>query len=210
MPFFSNTNINSNSEITGGVISETEENYSLFQYTLGLFKKTFSIITGRVADETLDSSSENINEEASQEDLSPSQEASSSEEQTNIQEEVSQTEDLSPSQEEPLPEENITNVQELEKQLQELEETLESLEIILAELQKQIEETNFKFTITGGVTGIQEETNSELEEQNENKDKLEEQIGKLKELKEIPRTSGIYYFYDEHDDILYIGKADSL
>ena len=30
------------------------------------------------------------------------------------------------------------------------------------------------------------------------------------ELKEIPRTSGIYYFYDEHDDILYIGKADSL
>jgi len=30
------------------------------------------------------------------------------------------------------------------------------------------------------------------------------------EIKKIPRTSGIYYFYDEHDDILYIGKADSL
>jgi len=30
------------------------------------------------------------------------------------------------------------------------------------------------------------------------------------ELKKIPRTSGIYYFYDENDNSLYIGKANIL
>lgn len=30
------------------------------------------------------------------------------------------------------------------------------------------------------------------------------------ELKKIPRTSGIYYFYDEDENIIYIGKADIL
>jgi len=32
----------------------------------------------------------------------------------------------------------------------------------------------------------------------------------FEELKKIPQTSGLYYFYDENDDILYIGKADNL
>ena len=32
----------------------------------------------------------------------------------------------------------------------------------------------------------------------------------FEELKKIPYTSGIYYFYDENDDIIYIGKADNL
>jgi len=32
----------------------------------------------------------------------------------------------------------------------------------------------------------------------------------LEELKRIPRTSGIYYYYDENNVIIYIGKADSL
>ena len=30
------------------------------------------------------------------------------------------------------------------------------------------------------------------------------------ELEKIPRTSGIYYFYDENGGILYIGKANNL
>jgi len=30
------------------------------------------------------------------------------------------------------------------------------------------------------------------------------------ELKKIPQTSGIYYFYDEDDDVIYIGKANNL
>ena len=30
------------------------------------------------------------------------------------------------------------------------------------------------------------------------------------ELKKIPRNSGIYYFYDEDENIIYIGKADIL
>lgn len=32
----------------------------------------------------------------------------------------------------------------------------------------------------------------------------------FKELKKIPQTSGLYYFYDENDNILYIGKANNL
>ena len=32
----------------------------------------------------------------------------------------------------------------------------------------------------------------------------------FEELKKIPQTSGLYYFYDENDDILYIGKANNL
>ena len=32
----------------------------------------------------------------------------------------------------------------------------------------------------------------------------------FEELKKITQTSGLYYFYDEHDDILYIGKANVL
>ncbi len=32
----------------------------------------------------------------------------------------------------------------------------------------------------------------------------------FEELKKIPRTSGIYYFYDKNDKILYIGKANNL
>ena len=30
------------------------------------------------------------------------------------------------------------------------------------------------------------------------------------ELKKIPRTSGIYYFYNENENIIYIGKGDIL
>ena len=30
------------------------------------------------------------------------------------------------------------------------------------------------------------------------------------ELKKIPRTSGLYYFYDENENILYIGKSNTL
>ena len=30
------------------------------------------------------------------------------------------------------------------------------------------------------------------------------------ELKKIPRSSGLYYFYDENDNVLYIGKANNL
>jgi len=32
----------------------------------------------------------------------------------------------------------------------------------------------------------------------------------FEELKKIPRTSGLYYFYDKSDNILYIGKAKIL
>jgi len=32
----------------------------------------------------------------------------------------------------------------------------------------------------------------------------------FEELKKITQTSGLYYFYDENDDILYIGKANVL
>jgi len=32
----------------------------------------------------------------------------------------------------------------------------------------------------------------------------------FEELKKIPQTSGLYYFYDENDNILYIGKANNL
>jgi len=32
----------------------------------------------------------------------------------------------------------------------------------------------------------------------------------FEELKKIPKTSGIYYFYDEDDIVIYVGKASSL
>lgn len=35
-------------------------------------------------------------------------------------------------------------------------------------------------------------------------------INEVNELKKIPNTSGLYYFYAENDEILYIGKAKNL
>jgi len=87
-------NIESNVGITGSSISETKENYSLIEYIFGFIDKSFSKVTGRIADEDpveteasepeeipeeeQDENIENLNEDASQEDLSPSQGASSS------------------------------------------------------------------------------------------------------------------------------------
>jgi len=84
------------------------------------------------------SSSENINGDASQEDSSPSQEASSSE----IKEKS---------------EENTPALDKVEKQVEELEETLSNLEERLIQLEKNLEKTNesesdkVKFTITAQV-----------------------------------------------------------
>ena len=35
-------------------------------------------------------------------------------------------------------------------------------------------------------------------------------LNNREEFEKIPKTSGLYYFYDEHGSVLYIGKADNL
>tara|TARA_Y100000310_G_scaffold12797_1_gene13181 strand:+ start:33 stop:1220 length:1188 start_codon:yes stop_codon:yes gene_type:complete len=63
--------------ITGSVVEGVEEDYTPIEYFLGFFQKSFSAVTGNVADE--ETSNSETNEEGSQEDSSPSQEPSSSE-----------------------------------------------------------------------------------------------------------------------------------
>ena len=92
--------------ITGSAIEELDKDYTPIEYFLGFFQKSFSVVTGNVAEE--ESLSEELNEEVPpKEDSSPSQdEPSSSENKTEIVEQP--TENVT----EEILEENITETEE--------------------------------------------------------------------------------------------------
>jgi hypothetical protein len=185
-------------KITGGVISEVEEDRTIVELFLGFFQKTFLTITGRVAEDgesdgdsgsdggdsggdsgdsdsgsssesTSDSSSDSSSSSESSESTSQESESSESQTQESYSEEIG--EEALQKEISPSQEESLPTSEESKEEIEGVEEDIEETEEI-----EEIEETEI-------TEEVEEEETEEVEEETESKDSGEEIT--IKEFKDL-------------------------